>query len=69
MENNMNWFAIKIMREVNDFEALLREMAVVSQISCETLHPLHKETPHKAVLPEASAEVSQSVFLPLPQLI
>lgn len=34
-------------------------MAVVSQGSFETSHPPHKETPHKVLLPEAIAEVSQ----------
>lgn len=56
----MNWFhTIKLKGAVNGFEALLREMTAVSQGSCETLHLPHKETPHKALLPETSAEVSQ----------
>lgn len=51
----MNWFhAIEITGEVNDI-TLLKETTVVLQGSYETLHPPHKEKPHKAVLPEACA--------------
>lgn len=60
MKNNMNSIhTFKITGAVNGSEALLREMAVVSQGSYETLHPPHKETPHKVLLPEARTEVSQ----------
>lgn len=62
MEKNKKkklFHTIKITGAVNGFESLLREMDVVSLVSYETLHPPHKETPHKAQLPEASAEASQ----------